>query len=47
MQNTLFDIIFNDLQGIESVTSDTVKSLGDVYQDYSWNQEKGHFYFSY
>lgn len=32
MQNTLFDIIFNDLQGIESVTSDTVKSLGDVYQ---------------
>jgi len=32
MNNSLFDIIFNDLHGIESFQSDSVKSLGDVYQ---------------
>lgn len=32
MHNTLLDIIFNDLHGIESASSDSVKSLGDVYQ---------------
>jgi HSP20 family molecular chaperone IbpA len=32
MNNSLFDIIFNDLQGIDSIISDSVKSVGDVYQ---------------
>ena len=32
MNNSLFDIIFNDLYGIDNASIDGVKSLGDVYQ---------------
>jgi HSP20 family molecular chaperone IbpA len=32
MNNSLLDIIFNDLYGIDKTSIDGVKSLGDVYQ---------------
>tara|TARA_X000001382_G_scaffold120251_1_gene101661 strand:+ start:77 stop:403 length:327 start_codon:yes stop_codon:yes gene_type:complete len=32
MNNSLLDIIFNDLYGIDNASIDGVKSLGDVYQ---------------
>lgn len=32
MNNSLFDIIFNDLHGSDTNISDSVKSLGDIYQ---------------
>ena len=32
MNNSLFDIIFNDLHDSTSAIADSVKSLGDVYQ---------------
>ena len=32
MNNSLFDIIFNDLYEVSSQQTDSVKSVGDVYQ---------------
>jgi HSP20 family molecular chaperone IbpA len=32
MNNSLFDIIFNDLYDVSSQQTDSVKSVGDVYQ---------------
>ena len=32
MNNSLFDIIFNDLYNVSSQQTDSVKSVGDVYQ---------------
>ena len=32
MNNSLFDIIFNDLYEVSSQKTDSVKSVGDVYQ---------------
>ena len=32
MNNSLFDIIFNDLYDVSSQQTDSVKSVGDIYQ---------------